>query len=70
MTLIIKIKNLKIIGMIPTETSKKLTTELERYFEPFRQHIIGIDQKFTTPYGTQKIVYTDWTASGRLYRPI
>src|SRR5690606_515999 len=56
--------------MIPTETSKKLTTELERYFEPFRQHIIGIDQKFTTPYGTQKIVYTDWTASGRLYRPI
>ncbi|MBO6631207.1 MAG: aminotransferase class V-fold PLP-dependent enzyme [Psychroserpens sp.] len=32
--------------------------------------MIGIDQEFETPFGTQKIIYTDWTASGRLYRPI
>ncbi|MGM5470231.1 aminotransferase class V-fold PLP-dependent enzyme [Flavobacteriaceae bacterium LMO-SS05] len=50
--------------------SKPKTTTLEQYFKPFRQHIIGIDQEFESPFGTQKIVYTDWTASGRLYRPI
>jgi selenocysteine lyase/cysteine desulfurase len=56
--------------MISTPTPKTTTTELENYFQKFRQHIIGIDQEFVTPYGKQKIVYTDWTASGRLYRPI
>ncbi|WP_075340949.1 aminotransferase class V-fold PLP-dependent enzyme [Tenacibaculum agarivorans] len=43
---------------------------LEHYFQQFRKHIIGIDQEFTSPYGVQKLLYTDWTASGRLYRPI
>jgi selenocysteine lyase/cysteine desulfurase len=47
-----------------------MSTELEHYFEKFRKNIIGIDQEFTSPLGTKKIVYTDWTASGRLYRPI
>lgn len=56
--------------MISTATPKFQITELEHYFQQFRQHIIGIDQEFTTPYGKQKIIYTDWTASGRLYRPI
>jgi len=45
-------------------------SELERYFKPFRDQIIGIDQDFESPYGKKKIIYTDWTASGRLYRPI
>ncbi|MFM2228951.1 MAG: Cysteine desulfurase [Bacteroidota bacterium] len=45
-------------------------TELEQYFESFREGIIGIDQEFETPFGTQPLIYTDWTASGRLYRPI
>jgi selenocysteine lyase/cysteine desulfurase len=43
---------------------------LEQYFSQFRTNIIGIDQEFVSPFGTQKIIYTDWTASGRLYRPI
>ncbi len=43
---------------------------LEQYFEKFRKQIIGIDQTFETPYGEQNLVYTDWTASGRLYGPI
>lgn len=43
---------------------------LEQYFSQFRNHIIGIDQTFTSPYGEQNLVYCDWTASGRLYRPI
>jgi selenocysteine lyase/cysteine desulfurase len=50
--------------------STKVTTQLEQYFQQFRENIIGIDQNFESPYGLQKIVYTDWTASGRLYRPI
>tara|TARA_R110002051_G_scaffold3706_1_gene19923 strand:- start:1490 stop:2977 length:1488 start_codon:yes stop_codon:yes gene_type:complete len=43
---------------------------LEQFFSQFRNHIIGLDQTFTSPYGEQKIIYADWTASGRLYRPI
>jgi len=43
---------------------------LEQYFKKFRDQIIGIDQTFVSPYGTQNLIYTDWTASGRLYRPI
>lgn len=43
---------------------------LEKHFTPFRNNIIGIDQEFNSPFGKQKIVYADWIASGRLYRPI
>lgn len=50
--------------------STTVTGALEQYFSKFRQNIIGIDQEFESPYGRKKIVYTDWTASGRLYRPI
>jgi len=45
-------------------------SSLENYFNEFRKHIIGVDQSFESPYGEKKIIYTDWTASGRLYRPI
>ena len=43
---------------------------MESHFQPFRENIIGIDQTFQSPFGTQKIVYADWIASGRLYGPI
>ena len=43
---------------------------LEKYFKTFRDHIIGIDQHFDSVNGDKRIVYADWTASGRLYRPI
>ncbi len=45
-------------------------TELETYFNAFRKNILGINQTFESPNGTEKIVYVDWTASGRLYQPI
>ena len=45
-------------------------TDLEKYFERFRQNIIGIDAEIETPYGRKKLVYADWIASGRLYRPV
>ena len=45
-------------------------SELENYFSQFRKNIIGIDATFTSPFGEKKIIYADWIASGRLYRPI
>jgi selenocysteine lyase/cysteine desulfurase len=46
------------------------TTTLENYFAPFRNNIIGQDQTFDSPTGSRRILYADWTASGRQYRPI
>uniref|UniRef100_UPI0037C11B9B aminotransferase class V-fold PLP-dependent enzyme n=1 Tax=Flavobacterium sp. TaxID=239 RepID=UPI0037C11B9B len=51
-------------------TATDSQTALEVYFQKFRNNIIGIDQEFISPFGKQKIIYTDWTASGRLYRTI
>jgi selenocysteine lyase/cysteine desulfurase len=45
-------------------------TDLEKYFLNFRNNILGIDSDFETPYGKQKLIYADWIASGRLYKPI
>ena len=45
-------------------------SSLEDYFSPFRRKIIGHDQPFTTSFGLQRILYADWTASGRGYEPI
>lgn len=55
-----------LISLLPFST----TSDMESYFLPFRKNIIGIDQEFRTPYGQKKLVYADWIASGRLYRPI
>jgi len=43
---------------------------LEKYFEKYRENIVGYNQTFKTPYGRPRIVYADWIASGRLYKPI
>lgn len=43
---------------------------LESYFEQFRKGIVGIDSSYNTVFGDQKIMYADWIASGRLYKPI
>jgi selenocysteine lyase/cysteine desulfurase len=43
---------------------------LEQYFDQFRKNIVGLNQTFESPYGEQNLIYTDWTASGRLYHPI
>lgn len=44
--------------------------DLESYFYPFRELTVGMEQTFMTAYGKQKMLYADWTASGRLFRPI
>ncbi len=43
---------------------------LESAFSRFRKGIVGIDASFDGPYGRRQVTYIDWTASGRLYRPI
>lgn len=43
---------------------------MEKYFTKFRKNTIGNEQKFTTPYGEKTMIYADWIASGRLYKPI
>jgi selenocysteine lyase/cysteine desulfurase len=58
--------NLIAYFMVSTPSS----VSLEQYFSEFRAHIIGQDQHFEGPYGRKRILYADWTASGRLYRPI
>ncbi|WP_396601273.1 aminotransferase class V-fold PLP-dependent enzyme [Algibacter sp. R77976] len=51
-------------------SSTNQTSKLEQYFDKFRNNIVGADHYFESPYGRKKIIYADWTASGRLYRPI
>ena len=43
---------------------------LASYFDKFRRNITGIDLEHEFCQGRRKIVYADWAASGRLYRPI
>jgi selenocysteine lyase/cysteine desulfurase len=45
-------------------------SSLENFFSPFRAGTIGRQQTFASPYGEKKIIYADWTASGRAYGPI
>ena len=45
-------------------------SNLENYFSEFRKNTVGYNKHFPTYYGTQRMIYADWTASGRLYKPI
>ena len=54
--------------MSDTKTIESIS--LERYFQPFRENIVGINHSFNGPFGKKKIVYADWTASGRIYGPV
>lgn len=49
---------------------KTKPSQLESYFQKFRENVVGHDTTFKTPFGQKRILYADWTASGRLYRPI
>ncbi|HDZ41397.1 MAG TPA: aminotransferase class V-fold PLP-dependent enzyme [Bacteroidetes bacterium] len=44
--------------------------ELEKYFQQYRDNIVGIDAHYESPYGKQPLIYCDWIASGRLYEPL
>ncbi len=44
--------------------------EMQQHILEVRNNIIGINHNIQTPFGEQKLLYADWTASGRLYKPI
>ena len=45
--------------------------EMEHYFSKYRKGIIGQNHKIKTPvHRAIRLVYADWTASGRMYWPI
>ncbi|CAD5251145.1 MULTISPECIES: aminotransferase class V-fold PLP-dependent enzyme [unclassified Imperialibacter] len=47
------------------------TLDLEAYFASYRKNIIGIDQQIATArHASIRMLYADWTASGRCYWPI
>ncbi|MBU2914612.1 aminotransferase class V-fold PLP-dependent enzyme [Reichenbachiella agariperforans] len=46
------------------------TTLTQMIFDEIRKNIVGWDQCFDTAYGRQQMIYADWVAGGRLYRPI
>lgn len=50
--------------------TSQISTNMEKYFARFKEGVIGIDTKIPTPSGKKKILYADWTASGRNYLPI
>ncbi len=50
--------------------SIKGNTVKDSTFAEYRENTIGYNTEFETPYGKKKLIYADWTASGRLYRPI
>ena len=50
--------------------NKTEISPLESYFSKFRENTVGVYHTFESVYGTQKMVYADWIASGRLYLPI
>lgn len=56
--------------MLKTISNPSRTENLEEYFAPFRDNIIGINESFSDAYGTKKVIYADWIASGRLYKPM
>ena len=45
-------------------------SSLEKYFEKFRDNIIGCNFEHEFETGRKPITYADWAASGRLYKPI
>ncbi len=45
-------------------------TDLQKYFSSFKEQILGQNAEIETPYGIKKLIYADWTASGREYLPI
>lgn len=42
----------------------------EDYFQKYRDNTIGYYESYETVYGPVRLLYADWVASGRLYRPI
>ena len=51
-----------------TEYFSKTQVDIE--YKRIKRNIIGNNFNIHTPFGTKKLYYCDWVASGRLYKPI
>ena len=54
----------------PSDVIAGSSSAYESHFQYFRERTIGFDARIQTPFGSKPLVYADWIASGRLYRPI
>lgn len=54
----------------PAQPCNTPSTPLDRHFSAFTKEIIGQWREFDTPNGPQRLVYVDWTASGRGFRGV
>ncbi len=52
------------------QPKQKHMNNISDHFNKFRTNTIGNNTSFSTPYGEKRMIYADWVASGRLYRPI
>lgn len=57
-------------AVLPLPCPESAPASLQDWFARFREHTIGVDVPFDSPYGRQRMLYADWIASGRLYAPI
>lgn len=54
-----------------TLRSKDASTSLADHFSSYRENIVGIHHSISTPFHAAiKVLYADWTATGRAYGPI
>jgi len=55
----------------PTVSARTRSTDnFEAHFARFRENTVGAFSFIETPHGHMPLIYADWIASGRLYRPI
>ena len=55
---------------IYSQTKKNRNGSAQLYFKPFREGVVGLNAEIPTINGRKKLIYADWTATGRLYFPI
>ncbi len=56
--------------MIENALNNKTKNPNTTHFTNIRKDIVGIEAKINTPFGEKPLIYTDWTASGRLFSQI
>ncbi|WP_271782185.1 aminotransferase class V-fold PLP-dependent enzyme [Aquimarina algiphila] len=55
---------------LDSDCKKQEPSTMAVHFQQFEKYIIGNNHSFDSINGNQKLLYTDWIASGRLYGPI
>lgn len=59
------VRNVSLASLPRVDALDRLAPEKERLLQHIRNSIIGADEAVHTPYGTYRVTYADYTASGR-----